>query len=67
MHIYAFIVPHMHKMYLNTFLAYICILIYEDTTVLDNCTHKFAYMSLVMDTRVLFLQLVRLQGNTQDT
>ena len=61
-------------MHSNVFSAYICThayiytylhtFIHEDTTILDNCTHNYAYRSLVMDTRVLFLQLVRLQCNT---
>ena len=41
--------------------AHICILLHEDATILDNCTHNYAYGNLVMDTRVLFLQSARLQ------
>ena len=43
MHIYAFIVPHMHKMHLNAFwltyapiYVYFHTLIHEDTTILDS-------------------------------
>ena len=48
MHIYAFIVPHIHKMHLNAFTAYLGTylhnlhtFIHEDTTILDNCTHNY--------------------------
>ena len=42
--------------------AHIYTYLLEDTILLDNCTHNYAYGSLVMDTRVHFLQLVRLQA-----
>ena len=69
----------MHKMYLNAYLnAYICThmhifthnhaylhaLMHEDTTIFKSvliiCIQEHS-----MDTRVLYLQLVRLQGNTK--
>ena len=44
MHIYTFIVPHMHKDAFKCILAYICthlhIFIHEDTIILDSCTHN---------------------------
>ena len=41
--------------------TYLHTLLHEDTTILDNCTHNYAYRSLAMDTGVFFLQSVRPQ------
>ena len=56
---------HMHIFAHN--YAYLHSLIHEDATVFKQCTHYYAYRSLIMDTRVLFLHSVRLQGDTNRT
>ena len=68
MHIYAFIVLHMHKNAFKCISAYICTYIHIFAHLnrwryhnFRWCAHNYVYGSLVMDTRVFFLQSVRLQ------
>ena len=56
----AYICRCIHNIY-----TYLCIIAYFNTWRYHSfrqCTHNYAYRSLVIDIRVLFLQLVRLQG-----